>query len=717
MSSNGTMSPPLNVVALISGGKDSLFSILHCVKNGHNVVALANLHPRRGTAAAEQQDDIDSFMYQTIGHNVVPLYAEALDLPLFRQEILGDNANPQQDYSHHKHSDQKPDETESLVPLLEKVKAAFPSVNAVSSGAILSNYQRTRVESVALRLGLTPLSYLWQYPILPPYLHTSLLDDMRNVEQRSRIIKVASGGLGSEHLWLDLTAAQSIKKLAKDLGRFSGLETGALLGEGGEFETLATSGPPPTWKGRLVVEDADRTCGTSEAGSWSIKISKATVQPMNTQDSSALQDLRIPPKFDDKFDIISKELAGRESNDALMDEAMLQSAMPSNLLSDSHARASETIYSNMTSSMEDADVAAQTHDIMNKLQGFLKTTDREAKRLSLIIILLRSMCDFAQVNSAYKQYFQAPGPPARVTIACGNLLARGAKLVISAIASDCITEDRKHLHVQSTSYWAPANIGPYSQAVSVPVSDATDPSRLVYVAGQIPLEPASMNLAVHGYIHQAVLALQHLWRVGQAMHVHWWLGGAVAFIPASSDNDARERAQVNGRIWRLAHELEKSPEDAEEEDIAERSLRGGWGHPVTENLRTPLWNLPDWEQASKMVPAAADQRPGIPPCYTVQVDELPRSAQVEWWSYGLELGQGLQEIKTPKFTALQQLEDVADARFASLGLEGSVAEIFCTRPWTETLAAQLSATRAVAIPCHRIFTSRGEHLELLIRQR
>ena len=38
---------PLNVVCLISGGKDSLFSILHCKKNGHNVVALANLHPPR----------------------------------------------------------------------------------------------------------------------------------------------------------------------------------------------------------------------------------------------------------------------------------------------------------------------------------------------------------------------------------------------------------------------------------------------------------------------------------------------------------------------------------------------------------------------------------------------------------------------------------------------------------------------------------------------
>ena len=35
-----------------------------------------------------------------------------------------------------------------------------------------------------------------------------------------------------------------------------------------------------------------------------------------------------------------------------------------------------------------------------------------------------------------------------------------------ACRDDC-EADRRHLHVQSISFWAPANIGPYSQAVSV----------------------------------------------------------------------------------------------------------------------------------------------------------------------------------------------------------------------------------------------------------
>ena len=37
------------VLGLVSGGKDSCFNLLHCVANGHDVVALATLTPEPGT--------------------------------------------------------------------------------------------------------------------------------------------------------------------------------------------------------------------------------------------------------------------------------------------------------------------------------------------------------------------------------------------------------------------------------------------------------------------------------------------------------------------------------------------------------------------------------------------------------------------------------------------------------------------------------------------
>jgi diphthine-ammonia ligase len=54
------------------------------------------------------------------------------------------------------------DEVEDMFVLLNEVKRQIPSVTAVSSGAIASDYQRLRVESVCSRLGLVSLAYLWK---------------------------------------------------------------------------------------------------------------------------------------------------------------------------------------------------------------------------------------------------------------------------------------------------------------------------------------------------------------------------------------------------------------------------------------------------------------------------------------------------------------------------------------------------------------------------
>lgn len=46
--------------------------------------------------------------------------------------------------------------------VLKEVKKQIPSITAVSSGAIASDYQRLRVENVCSRLGLISLAYLWK---------------------------------------------------------------------------------------------------------------------------------------------------------------------------------------------------------------------------------------------------------------------------------------------------------------------------------------------------------------------------------------------------------------------------------------------------------------------------------------------------------------------------------------------------------------------------
>ena len=116
------------------------------------------------------------------------------------------------------------DETEVLIPLLTHIISLHPSANAVSTGAILSTYQRTRIESIAARLNLISLAYLWQYPVIPPYTQTSLLHDIDTAGQDSRIVKTASGALGERHLWSSVGEESTVRCLVQDLTRFSDAE-------------------------------------------------------------------------------------------------------------------------------------------------------------------------------------------------------------------------------------------------------------------------------------------------------------------------------------------------------------------------------------------------------------------------------------------------------------------------------------------------------------
>ena len=610
-SSHLTMSN-LKIIALISGGKDSFFSLLHCIANGHDVVALANLHP----AEALSTEDTDSFMYQTVGHAVIPLYEEALGLPLYRQEISGSAVNQSKSYGPTPNDAEKSDETESLVPLFRRIMAAHPEVNAVSTGAILSDYQRTRVESVALRLGLVPLSYLWQYPHLPPGTPTSLLEDMAAVGQDARIIKVASGGMDDSFLWQNVADYRTKTRLVKAAQRFGTDGDGAALGEGGEYETLAIAGPAPLWKARIVVDEQNRRVVPGEAGSASVRIAKAEIAPLeNTQ----TQQVRTPELLDDRFAKLLERLGEATSTDS--EASPIEEA----------AGNDHVLIKNLTAPGESA--SEQTEAIMRSLNNRLSEAGLQFSDIAYTSIILRDMADFAAVNAAYGKCFQHPSPPARITLSCAGVLPQDSLVTISATSvAPKDGKSRKGLHVQSRSYWAPANIGPYSQAITVPTSsrDGTE-CELVYVAGQIPLNPASMELyspfgpdSPETFKHQAVLALQHLYRIGAAVGVRRW-ASVVAFITSPSADAAESRANVARRVWQEVHsKQEEEGDDVEDNDDEAFDVwdqqrgggRGAWQSHATEEL----------EQDS-------DEH-GVPPIHVVEVDSLPRGASVEWVAYG-----------------------------------------------------------------------------------
>lgn len=72
---------------------------------------------------------------------------------------------------------------------------------------------------------------------------------------------------------------------------------------------------------------------------------------------------------------------------------------------------------------------------------------------------------FARVNTVYSSFFWS-SPPARACVAVD--LPHPIRIRLDCIAFvEQNPTDRQALHVQGLSYWAPANIGPYSQAITV----------------------------------------------------------------------------------------------------------------------------------------------------------------------------------------------------------------------------------------------------------
>ncbi len=229
--SNGTSK--LRVVALISGGKDSCFSMVKCVEAGHEIVALANLYPKD-----RSKNELDSYMYQTVGHQAIDLYAEAMDLPLFRGEIKGHPKNLDSDYK-----PTEEDEVEDLYELLKSIKEKV-DFDAVCSGAIHSNYQKVRVEDVCARLNVQGLAYLWKRD------QVELLDEMIENKIDAILIKVAVIGLGKEHLGKTLA---EMRAHLHDLKEKYGIN---VCGEGGEFETF-TLDCPLFKKKKLALEETE----------------------------------------------------------------------------------------------------------------------------------------------------------------------------------------------------------------------------------------------------------------------------------------------------------------------------------------------------------------------------------------------------------------------------------------------------------------------------
>jgi ABC transporter with metal-binding/Fe-S-binding domain ATP-binding protein len=190
---------------LFSGGKDSLLALYKAKQQGHEIKALI-------TVISENPE---SYMYHVPNITLTNLQAEAMDVPIIIRISKGE----------------KEKELQDLKKAMKEAISRY-GISGVVSGAIYSNYQKSRIDALCNDLEIESLSPLWKNT------PRDMLIEM--VEHGFKVIisAVAAEGLGPEWLGKELDT-KTIDELC-DLHNTCYVCTG---GEGGEFETFVLDAP------------------------------------------------------------------------------------------------------------------------------------------------------------------------------------------------------------------------------------------------------------------------------------------------------------------------------------------------------------------------------------------------------------------------------------------------------------------------------------------
>ncbi|KAJ3185334.1 ATP binding domain 4 [Gaertneriomyces sp. JEL0708] len=438
------------------------------------------------TSIRSTSDELDSYMYQTVGHDAIDFYGECMELPLFRREIVGSSIAKDADYTV-----TLQDEVEDLYQLLREVKEEMPEVQAVASGAILSNYQRVRVEHVCLRLGLTSLSYLWQRD------QKKLMEDMIAANVNAILIKVAAIGLEVKHL------GKSLSQMYPHLLHIHELYDCHICGEGGEFETFTLD--TPIFKKRIVIDALEIVLHSDDAFApvAYAKIKKAHLEAKRPDEIGMSAELQRTLVSTMHLEVHGEPEPMQRHAPTRMAAAAVSTSIKGSYMAIGGLMArnvckTEPPHVNRT-------IAEETITVMDAIQEQLQSNGFAWDCVVVMHVYLDDMSKFAQLNEAYKNYFGL-NPPPRITVQLSLPCRAQVQVDCLAFRSASVSQKRS-LHVQSISYWAPANIGPYSQVCYV--GDQT------YIAGQIGLIPQCMELVApaaddqRAFSREALLALQH----------------------------------------------------------------------------------------------------------------------------------------------------------------------------------------------------------------
>lgn len=477
-------------------------------------------------------------MFQTVGHDLVSLYEQCCNVPLFKRAI-GQDTSINKELNYVKLSND--DEIEAMFQLLQDVKSAIPDLQAVSVGAILSSYQRVRVEDVCNRLGLTVLSYLWQRDQLQ--LMTEMCSMSRDIDETvqpnglfdARLIKVASIGLNATHL------NKSLPQILPSMIKLNTQFQVNICGEGGEFETMVLDAPffhsgfLRLINATIVDSSQHNNDGVSNA-QLNVEFVPRELDPSFLKQQ--LDRLPEPPLLDEKWQELCAQVKLTASSNNNLELNSLhtpqQYTFTPTTTTHHHHHHNLMYVSNLVSTLphNDTTISLESHmaDIFHQLEDILNHHSLYPCQIISSSLILQDVSSFNKINKIYNEWFDTnkwgPLPPSRACVG-SNMLSTQNMVQLSVIIDTTpqsivthqfenadgdanaikINKNKDGLHVQSRSYWAPCNIGPYSQATWL---NNDHENKVARISGQIALIPKSMDLVSNDDpALQSVLALKH----------------------------------------------------------------------------------------------------------------------------------------------------------------------------------------------------------------
>jgi diphthine-ammonia ligase len=220
----------MRVAALVTGGKDSVLALYKAMNEGYNVAHLVTMIPKRQ----------DSWMFHCPNIHLSSLFAEAVGISHVKAETLG--------------------EKEAELEDLKKVLARL-DIEGVVSGAIASQYQKSRIDQICKELNLKSITPLWQQN------PQRLLEELLALKMETIIVGVYAYGFTQE--WLGRKIDREAVNALKELNRKYQV---SLVGEGGEYETLVLGAPFFKKKIKLV-----ETAKVWEKDSGCLQVKKAVL--------------------------------------------------------------------------------------------------------------------------------------------------------------------------------------------------------------------------------------------------------------------------------------------------------------------------------------------------------------------------------------------------------------------------------------------------------